>query len=65
MATIKAGYRVHVVDGEGVLQGTVELGGCDLKKSLCRMDLVEAIEEILPAAAFEVHTRSESKTQEE
>ena len=60
MARIKAGYRLHVVDGEGVLQGTVELGGFDLQKSLPRRALAEAIEDALATEAFE----SESKTEE-
>ena len=60
MAKIKAGFRLHVVDGEGVLQGTVQLQGFDLEKPLPRMALAEALQDALPATAFE----SESKTEE-
>ena len=64
MARIKAGYWLHVVDGEGVLQGTLELGGYDLDRSLAASALALGICDILPAGAFEGDPDSESNTEE-
>ena len=60
MATIREGYKLHVLDGEGVLQGTVELGGYDLDRRMSAWGLAGEILETLPAEAF----KTESKTEE-
>ena len=60
MARIKAGYRLHVVDGAGVLQGTIALKGYDLDEAGEVWQLAGDVVVTLPAEAFE----SESKTEE-
>ena len=63
MTKVRAGYKLHVVDREGVLQGTVQLEGYDLDKPWVWMALVQAVEDALPAVAFESELESESKTE--
>ena len=59
MATIKAGYRLHVVDGDGILQGTVELEGYDLDRSLARNAMALAVCDVLSDGAFETESKTE------
>ena len=64
MAKVRSGYQLHVVDGEGVLQGTVELAGYDLYKGMAVWQLAGDISALLPHTAFESAFESESKTEE-
>ena len=64
MAKVKAGYRLHVVDREGVLLGTVHLDGYDHDWRTDREALAADVLSMLPKEAFEAQLTLESKTEE-
>ena len=47
------GYKLLVVDGDGVLQGTVQLEGYDLDHPIAASELAREIRDELPAEAFD------------
>lgn len=47
------GYKLHVVDAQGLLQGTVDLEGYDLDHPIAASELAREIRDQLPSEAFD------------